>query len=111
MSDPPDPARNPKPDAVLFPTGWEPPGPWTGDGRITRLSRHFESLLGATPGQTAHVREVGGGTWLASLSLFDGLLYPDSHRLAKFPRYDWITMPDGLRYGYLKPDHDGGAPG
>jgi hypothetical protein len=111
MPDPPDPAR--KPDAVLFPTGWEPPGPWSGDGRWTRLSRHFEGILGASPGQTAHMRDVGGQPlqWLATLAMDASLLYPDSHRLAKFPRYDWIMMPDGLRYGYLKPDHDGGAPG
>jgi hypothetical protein len=100
----PSPDADRKPDAILFNVGWEPPGPWTGDGRVYRLCRHFEPILGASPAQKAHIRDVGAGQFLVSLSPADTLLYPDDHRLSKWPRYDWTTMPDGLKHGFLKPE-------
>lgn len=93
-----------KPDAILFPTGWEPPVRRGDVGRTHRLCLHFEAILGAGPDQKAHIRDVGPGHWLVTLDRHDTLLYPDSHPRAKFPRYDWRDGGDGLQFGYLKPD-------
>jgi hypothetical protein len=91
-----------RPDAILFPTGWEPPGKWTGANRPHRLSAFFEPLLGAQRGQKAHWRDVGGSKWLVTLAHDGTLLHPEGHRLAKTPRYDWQPRGDGLEYGYLR---------
>lgn len=104
-----DPGR--KPDAIIFPTGYEPPR--TRDrardegNRNHRLCLHFEALLGAPEGKTAYIRDCGPNTWLATLSPFDTLLYPEGHPTrAKFPRYDWRPGDGGLRLGFLKTDDE-----
>jgi hypothetical protein len=101
-----DPGR--KPDAILYPTGWPLPGRRSRDegSRTHELCRHFEGLLGATPGQTAHLRDVGPHTWMATLSPHDTLLHPEGHPRAKFPRYDWRPGADGLQLGFLKTDDE-----
>lgn len=98
------------PDAVLFPTGWNPPRTRDRErdatGRNHQLCLHFEAILGAQAGQTAFIRDVGPDRWLATLSPHDTLHHPEGHPRAKFPRYDWEDADGGLRLGYLKPDDE-----
>jgi hypothetical protein len=96
-----------RPDAIKFPTGWSPPAGVRFDGvsRADKLLNFFEPILGGGPGKPGHIRQLAGGPiHMVTLSTEDTVNFPTGHPMEKFPRYTWVRQPNGLEYGYLKPE-------
>jgi hypothetical protein len=95
------------PDAIKFRTGWEPKGePFPGISRTDQLCGYFERILGGNPqDKPAWVRQLSGGNMnFVSLDKQATVNFPTGHKFEKFPMYTWYPQPNGLEYGYLKPE-------
>ena len=85
-----------KPDAVIFPPGFDPPGETALD-RESRVWDYLEKTLGGK----VHVRTHADSRF-ATGSPYDTLLYPTGHAWGQRPRYEWTDQPNGAQFGTLK---------
>jgi hypothetical protein len=102
------PAADRRPDAVMFREGFEPgaqPGTgWEAGDRAHRVYRYCNHALGCL----AHVNQAtffDGWKFAAKNHAgVDTYLYPKGHDREGLPRYDWVDQPNGVKFGYLKPE-------
>jgi hypothetical protein len=108
MSQTSPPAADRRPDAVMFRQGFEPgadpAAPWAAGDREHRVFRYCNHALGCL----AHVNhaDFGDGWKFAAPkhASVDTFLFPKGHPLEGRPRYDWVDQPNGVRFGYKKPE-------
>lgn len=102
-----------KPDAILFPFGWDPGGKHP--DREGRIHDYLEETLGAKPVWVGvsrfHEDETGAHWKFAFPNRHDTFNHPTGHPREKTPRYDWADQPNGARFGALKPDAWRAGPG
>jgi hypothetical protein len=88
-----------KPDAAMFPRGWNP---GTLDPTLPRghaLCQHFEGVLGV---KQVYIRMQDPS--FVTASAFDTIYHPLDHPThAGQPRYTWDDAGGGLMLGYLIP--------
>lgn len=90
------------PDAVLIPEDRK---------SGTRMSDRAASILAiAEPllqvdrsrGQKGYIRIQPQGRLFVTRDPRDTLLFPTGHPCAGQPRYDWVSLSDGIELGYLR---------
>jgi hypothetical protein len=85
-------------DGVIFPVGFA-----VGLTHSTRINDACEKLEPLLKGGSCHIREIGGGRFLATpgCSATDKLLFTSDHPRYGQPRFTWVPGPDRTELGTL----------
>lgn len=86
------------PDCIVF-----DPALLTAVGVAARVHQALE-LCEPILGKPTYVRSIGGDQRFASRHANDTLYYIHGHPRAGECRYTFVDQPNGLRYGYLRPE-------
>jgi hypothetical protein len=88
-----------KPDAMFIPAGRR-----VGKNVIERVGS-IADIAEPILGGKAYIRQQPHGWLFVTADPDDTIMFPTGD-VRSGPRYVWIAQPDGIRFGYLRDEHD-----